>query len=173
MSSGFLKFMKTFKTIGAALFIMIIIGFTSLSNYVLPSAADYNFDIVANNIKMEMVKVVEHDIKNSESNLRDFVNKTGVHLRNTYPDASFLFIFGNTTEATMINYAIADDKLLEVVGQSFNLSDGMAETFNSPGHASYTIKLNGVDYIAKFYSHTQVYFAIEKQEKDEIFVGFA
>lgn len=158
--------------IGAALFIMIVVGFTSLSNYVLPSSTDYNFDLVASNIKTEMVSVVEHDMQNAESNLQDFVDKTGIHLRNTYPDASFLFIFGNTSGATMINHAINTESLIEVEGVSFTSADDTV-TLNSPVNTSYTIKLNGVDYIAKFYTDTQVYFAIEKQEKDEIFVGFA
>jgi hypothetical protein len=160
--------------IGASLFIILILGLTSFSNYIESESGNYRFDEIAKNVKNEMVRVVEYDISNGDSSLEDFINKTSVYLRKNYPDASFIFIYGEETNINFLNYASSNGKLIKVDGVSFQSpTNGLSENLNNMGSDTYTIKLNGVDYIANVYPSIQVYFAIEQIEKNEAFVGFA
>ncbi len=160
--------------LGAALFIILILGLTSFANYVIQGSQDYNFDSVAKNVKQEMIRVVNHDISNDENNIEDFIGRVAVYLEASYPDASFLFILGNESSVTFMNYADSDENLIEVEGVVFaSPVNGLSQTLNNPVVDQYIIKLNGVDHVAEIYPSTQVYFAIEQVEKNEAFVGFA
>jgi hypothetical protein len=142
--------------IGAMLFILIIIGLTAVGNFVIPGSPDYDFEFVAENIKSEMVRVVEYDIKNSEDKLGDFINLTSIYLQKSYPGANFSFIYGDSSNITIIKY-FGETNRSVVDDSGTNL----------------TVQLNGEDYFAEFYPSRQVYFAIEKREGDNVFVGFA
>lgn len=143
--------------IGAMLFIIIILGMASVDNFVVSNSPNYNFDFIAKNVKSEMVRVVEKDINTGGDNLGDFINLTAAHIIRSYPGADFLFVYGNSTQINFVNY----------IGGVRN------ETFNSSVGDSITIKLNGENYFARVYPSNQVYFGIEKIEKNGVFIGFA
>jgi hypothetical protein len=143
--------------IGATLFILLIVGMAALMNTVVLDSTSYDFNFVANNIKSEMVRVVEHDIKYSGDSLEDFINKTAVYLERSYPVASFIFIYGNKTSLKVLNYTRGD-----LYGSTHDAVD-----------SSFSIDLNGESYIMDIYPTTQVYFAITKKEDENVFIGFA
>ena len=141
---------------GAMLLILVLITLVAFENKVVKNSPNYRFDFLANNIKQEMAHVVEHDIKNKENNLENFINLTADYLFESYPQSNLYFIYGNTSSVKTIMYT----------------DESRTETFNSSVD-NITIELNDENYVAKLYSSTQVYFAIEKIEKDGVYIGFA
>tara|TARA_Y100000310_G_scaffold228122_1_gene230405 strand:- start:188 stop:613 length:426 start_codon:yes stop_codon:yes gene_type:complete len=140
---------------GALLFILIILGIGVMKNFVVNSSANYNFDFIAKNVKSEMVRVVEYDIKTSGDNLTSFINLTADYLQRSYPGVNLTFIYGTSANVTIASY-----------------TNGILTKRLISG-SNVTIELNGEDYIAELYQSKQVYFAIEKIEENEAFIGFA
>jgi hypothetical protein len=143
---------------GAMLFVLIFFSLVAINNSVMATSSNYHFNYLAQNIKAEMVRVIEHDIKNSENNLEDFINLTAGYLEKSYPGARFIFIYGDRdSNMTLRNYT----------------NGVLTSTLKSQVGNNITIELNGVNYVAEVYPSTQVYFAIEKIEGNDVFVSFA
>jgi len=112
-----------FFILAAVILSSIIVSLAATRNYVIINREPDRFYDLSEQIKEESGRVVDFSIVNDADKLKDFSEKISQNIYEQEPDASFVFIYGDSSNLTIENYGL-NKSVFESGNISGNLSGG-------------------------------------------------
>jgi hypothetical protein len=157
--------------IGSFLFVIMILGFGLLQNSIFNDSPNYQFEYLARNVQGEMLKTLEYDLFTGEEVIENFTELTSEYVKESYPNANFIFIYGSEV-ISFKSYISNPETSLEVEDLSFN-QGFEKQTGSYQTNGEILITLNGEDILVQVYPGGIAHFLIILEENNEVFIGFS
>ena len=157
--------------IGSFLFVIIILGFGLLQNSIFNDSPNYQFEYLAKNVQGEMLKTLEYNLFTGENVIENFTELASEHIKESYPNANFIFIYGSEN-ISFQSYISNPETSLVVEELSFD-QGSQKQTKIYQTNEEILITLNGEETSVTVYPGGIAHFLIILEENDEVFVGFS
>lgn len=170
-----------FYLVAAIIIVIVIIGLSTVTNYVLTKEQPLKFYDLSSELGEEGADVIDHGIYNAaniQGKIETFLNDFTKYSEEKEKDAEFVFIYGNAVEATAVSYAPESTGTTSVtVGDEIYYisgSDTIVPTDISPTttgeNRDIEVNLFGKRYDFKLKEGENFLFIISKKKGEETYV---